>query len=365
MLEKYGHGGDLTTAEELYGRPTQKWLDFSANMNPLGPPESVQSVLERFGEHIGRYPDPRVRGLRQKIAEKYRIPVESIWVGNGAAECIDGIVKYLRPASAAVTSPAFTEYEDALHKVDAKVTHIPLRAEQDYRLIAEDLPPAGNMDLYMIGHPNNPTGRTVEARLIKNLLEQGETVVLDEAFIDFQPEEEELTFIRIAAQHPRCFVIRSMTKFYTIPGIRLGFAVSHPDHIAALMKQQIPWSVNGLAQMIGEEVLGDDGYAERTLLWLAEEREWFRRQLQETGLICYPSETNFLLLELPARSGWTAPLAQRWLARRGILIRDASLFYGLHERCLRTAIRLREENAVLVSALRDMLASEPEGGGEE
>lgn len=352
-LERYGHGGDLLTATEAYGRPEEGWLDYSSNMNPFGPPEVVGELLRERWRDIARYPDPAVRGLTNKLSHVYGIPPESIIVGNGAAELIDLVVRVLRPAETIVARPSFTEYEDAVRKAGSTVVSASLERDRDFEL---SLPLEAGERAVFLGHPNNPTGRIVPARVLNAMRLSGTRMMLDEAFLDFLPDEEGISYIRHAAESPRIQVVRSMTKFYAIPGIRLGFLVAHPDVIRRLREAQTPWSVNFFAQLIGESVLDERAYAERTRAWLQEERPWLTSELNRLGLTVFPSDVNFLLVSLPGESGWDAPRLQRAMAGKGVLIRDASLFEGLDASCFRLAIRLRQDNERLLLALKECLS---------
>ncbi|MBB6734334.1 threonine-phosphate decarboxylase CobD [Cohnella zeiphila] len=396
MLEKYGHGGDWITAEERFGRPPEGWLDYSANMNPFGPPASVERVFRDHWRDIARYPDPAVRALRAKLARTYRIPADAILVGNGAAELIDLAVRGLKPRSALLAQPSFKEYGDALSKAGVPIREWRLDAERDFSAElgnvgpnrydrrraaqAESLADAPNLpadglaaeaasaairdlsegDVVFLGHPNNPTGRLVPDETIRRLREGPADLLLDEAFMDFVEDEEERSLIREAAESERLVVFRSMTKFYAIPGIRLGFLVAHPRTVAELTELQPPWSVNFLAQRIGEAVLDETGYAERTRAWLREEKPWLADRLSALGIRVCPGEVNYLLGELPEEAGLTVLELQDRLGRRGILVRDASLFPGLTERHFRMAVRLREENGRFLRELEQALN---EGGG--
>lgn len=367
MLERYGHGGDWTTAEENYGRPQEGWLDFSANMNPAGPPKSVGRIFRERWLEVARYPDPAVRAFRRKLSRVYEIPPEAILAGNGAAELIDLTVRALQPAEALLAQPSFREYEDALRKANVSARSYLLSQQQDgysvsgdFAQAADSLAPDGCV---FLGHPNNPTGRLVPQETLDRLGRSGRTVLLDEAFMDFVPQEEEASRLRRAAESERLIVFRSMTKFYAIPGIRLGFMVAHPKRIAELRALQPPWSVNFLAQSIGEAVLDETKYAARTRAWLLEERPRLAAGLTGLGIGVNPSDVNYLLCELPEAGGWTARKLQDRLARRGILIRDASLFAGLTARHFRIAVRLRSENERLLRELEACLLEGAEADG--
>ncbi|MGD8189869.1 threonine-phosphate decarboxylase CobD [Brevibacillus ginsengisoli] len=360
MLERYGHGGDLRTAEELYGRPMddrsmRQWLDFSANMNPFGPPKVVAKIMQEKWQEIAHYPDPAVRELRRKLAKQYQLPEESILVGNGAAELIDLVVRVLRPKVTAIARPSFSEYEEAVVKTGGSIWDIPLHAEHDFILQEKELGEAlEKSDTFFLGHPNNPTGKRVPLQHVQRILDAGKKLVLDEAFMDFLPEEEQ-SFLQKATQNPDLIVIRSVTKFFAIPGIRVGFLVAHPSVIARLKELQVPWSVNYLAQLIGTAVWDESEYIEQTKRWLAMERPWLMDQLRALGLRVFSSDTNFLLFSLPQQSTYSAKQVQKHLAKRGILLRDASLFKGLNESYCRCAIRLRQDNERFVAAFKELL----------
>ncbi|MZQ84707.1 threonine-phosphate decarboxylase [Paenibacillus sp. 5J-6] len=356
MLERYGHGGDLWTAEETFGRPRDQFLDFSSNMNPLGPPPVVNQLLRDAWQDIVKYPDPAVRELRYKLAQKYEVGVESILVGNGAAELIDLTARVLRPSVTGLARPSFSEYEEAIHKTGGRIYNIPLRPSHQFELQQQDVEAAiSAVDLFFLGHPNNPTGRLLPRNIVDSLLESGRSCVLDEAFMDFVPNEQEHSLLKLASTSRKLIVIRSMTKFYSIPGIRLGFMVAHPDLIREIRNQQVQWSVNYLAQRIGAAVLEDEEFERASRQWLQDEKVWLTDQLQQLGLDVVPTEVNFVLFSFPAVLGLTVKQAQKHMGQMGILIRDASLFEGLNEQYGRVAIRLREDNERLIEGLRQTI----------
>jgi threonine-phosphate decarboxylase len=353
MLERYGHGGDIKSAEEAFGKRMEPFIDFSSNMNPWGPPLVVKSLLLNSWQDIVKYPDPAVRELRRKLAETYDIPVESILVGNGAAELIDLVVRVLQPGVTGLVRPSFSEYEEAVQKINGQVYDIPLRAELGFELQLTDIASAmKHADVLFVGHPNNPTGRLIPKLLLEHIISHKKPLIIDEAFIDFTLEEDSTSFIRQAAVSKDLYVIRSMTKFYAIPGIRLGFIVALPEMIQRLKSLQVQWSVNYLAQVIGAAVLEDQEYALKTRNWLVEERAWLTAQLKLLNLKVFPSDTNFLLFSFPVKDGLNVKIMQQRLGHHGVLIRDASLFHGLDESYCRVAVRLRADNQRLISELK-------------
>lgn len=365
MLERYGHGGDLWTAEEAFGRPKEQFLDFSSNMNPLGPPSVVKHILRDGWRDMVKYPDPAVRELRNKLSLKYDIGVESILVGNGAAELIDLTARVLKPSVTGLARPSFSEYEEAVHKSGGGIYNIPLTPMHYFELQKQDIEAAYSaVDLFFLGHPNNPTGKLVPRQVLDMLMQSNRRLVLDEAFMDFVPNEQEHSLLKLASTSQQLVVIRSMTKFYSIPGIRLGFMVAHPDMIRQIQHLQVQWSVNYLAQRIGTAVLDDLDFEQSSWQWLQAEKPWLTQQLEQLGLEVVPSDVNFLLFSFPEQMGIDVKMAQKHLGHQGILIRDASLFEGLNKRYCRVAIRLREDNERLIAGLRYMMAEFRQNRGQ-
>lgn len=360
MIERFGHGGDIWTAAELFGRDKEDFLDFSSNMNPLGPPEAVERIVqEHWRRELTRYPDPDCRELRQRIAGHYGVPPECVLAGNGAAELIDLAVRAVAPATVGLLRPCFAEYAQAARRAGASVIDIPLSATNGF--VADAASPevwelAGKADLLLLGHPNNPTGQLLPEPFLARLSALNAPVVLDEAFIDFSGEEERHSRIRQAAVSDKLLVVRSMTKFFTVPGLRLGFIVAGPAWISRMKALQVEWSVNGLAQRIGNAVLDDLAFAERTMEWLRQERPWLKSALENMGFDVTESAANYLLFRLPDGKDGTVSDLQRLLGAQGILLRNCAMYPGLDDRYARTAVRLRPDNERLAGELAAALA---------
>jgi len=364
MLERYGHGGDLETASSLYGRAPDEFVDFSSNMNPWGPPEGARAAMLRAWERIGAYPDPAARSLRRALAERHGVPMEAIWVGNGAAEAIDLALRAIAPRLAAVAAPGFAEYETAVAHAGGRLLDLALTPDDNFRVTPEAVRVAAaqGAEAIVLGHPNNPTGRTLDEDAAKAALESYANVVVDEAFLDFLPgpDQDRLTLVRLAAERPGLYVTRSMTKFYAIPALRLGYVVAHPDAIRRIRELAVPWSANGIALEVGAAVLADREFEAQTLAWLPPERAWLAEQLAALGLHVFPGEANFLLVRLPDSAGATAADVQAALGREGVLVRSCATFRGLDASYMRVAVKRREANERLLAALASYFAGQKE-----
>ncbi|MDA8352571.1 MAG: threonine-phosphate decarboxylase CobD [Firmicutes bacterium] len=372
-LEQYGHGGDRQTAQERFGREADSFVDFSANINPLGPPPGVVEELKRALQEPGTptltaYPDPVCRRLTQVLAQWLGVSPEQVLPGNGAAELIDLIHTVAEPRVVGVIHPSFSEYEAAARKRKLEVIPLKTRWEKGFLPERESLLAwIREVDLAWIGHPNNPTGTRLPYEDLVAAAEEAarwDTVLaVDEAFLDFIPAEEATTLLPHLEAFPTTLLFRSMTKFYAIPGLRLGFVVASADWIEAMRRWQIPWSVNAWAQLAGVAALKKTGFEAETWAWLVEEKRYLTHQLRSLpGVEVLAGEANYLLLRLEKRAAMEG-ISSRWLQERlgakGILIRDGSTYPGLDDRYLRVAIRSREENEQLLSALTPLL---PAGG---
>jgi threonine-phosphate decarboxylase len=359
MLEKYGHGGDLLTAAELYGAGGGAFLDFSANINPLGPPPGVLELLRDAVSAVTAYPDPGHRRLKGLLAGELEVGSDWITVGNGAAESMALLLLAVAPRRVGIVEPCFSEYRQLSEQFGAEVLSVQGTREQGYRAGVESI--AGlleQVDLLFLGQPNNPNGVQYELDDLRVLAQKAEAcgtvLAVDEAFIDFIPEERRQSLLPELAEFRHTVLIRSMTKFYAIPGLRLGFTIAAPELAAAMTGKQVTWSVNGLAQLAGEACLRSGrGYEERTRTLIAAERERLRQGLQQLGCAVPPGEANFLLLELPA--AWTAAAMQEQLGRRGILVRSCAMYPGLAAGHLRVAVKGHEDNATLLRQMGEIL----------
>ena len=305
------------------GASDRALLDFSENVNFLGPPSGVVAVLADAAKHVAHYPPPDAAPLREAVARRYGISPECVLAGNGASELIYLIAALLRDRAGRVVTPAFTEYEDACEAFGIRLG-------------------GASPEVTFVGNPTSPEGRL---RPRSEILSLPGIRVVDEAFMDFAGERGSL--LGEAAEDPTIVVLRSLTKFYALPGLRVGFAVAVPETIRRMKALQPPWSVNAIAQLAGVAALEDRGHGKRTRLELPPAREALSSALSGVGLDPFPSETNYLLCRVRDASS-----LEQSLRVRGIAVRNCSSFTGLEpNRYLRLAVRAPEDNRRLVSML--------------
>jgi L-threonine-O-3-phosphate decarboxylase len=356
------HGGNLTALANRSGRAAESLLDFSANINPLGMPAGTRSALIAALDALGHYPDPACTALRAAIGAHLGVASECIVVGNGAEQLIWWLPRLLAAKRVLVTAPAYVDYQRAAEVWQRPLCSIPLRPEDGFALDLEALSAhlhAG--DLVWIGQPNNPTGRLVEPQPLREAVIAHPHVdwAIDEAFIDFvDGAHSAVHWERSQREWPNLIVIRSMTKFYALAGLRLGYAVLAPERAASFARLLPEWSVNSLAAAAGRALLTDPdlaAFAQRTRQLIGDERRRLSTALRGLGLRVFDSAANYLLLRLPDAGPGAAELAARLLRSEGIAVRVCANYAGLDARYLRIAVRTEPENRRLLAAMARLL----------
>lgn len=359
-MRNFEHGGNLYAAMREQSGQMTDFLDFSANINPLGIPDSVKEALAGALPYIIHYPDTEATELKMAISRQYGVAVDHITVGNGAVEPIYLLCHMLKPKQVLVAAPAFGEYERAARAGGAQVRYAYLHPEEGFGIQPEKiLQQADSADIIFLGNPNNPTGTLLTNSQIRVILDrvkqQNTLVVVDESFLDFLPDDSSYTCRSLLPLYPRLVIIHSLTKFYAIPGLRLGFALAGPDITALLHTAKDPWNVNSLAQSAGVAALGDAAYRLYS-------REFVQRVKQELyeKLTAFPEVSafapavNFILLDIK-RTGFTAGQLRERLRTECVLIRDCSNYPGLSDTYVRVAVKRPEQNERLLAVLRKVI----------
>jgi threonine-phosphate decarboxylase len=347
------HGGNIEPAARLLGLPADRILDFSANVNPMGLPPRAAARLAREASDpniAARYPDPQSTELRCLISQQLAVSPECILIGAGAAALIGLAIRALTPRRCLIPTPAFCEYERACVACGSSPHFIPL--PPDFRLSPALLTQAAPGDLLILNNPHNPSGtcssRAEMLALIAAARRSQVQVLADEAFIDYSPES---AITRGAAADEGLIAIRSLTKFYGCPGLRVGYAVAAPETASRIAAQSPPWPVSTLAQNALAEAIRDQDYIREALETNHRARMRLAASLEALGCRVHPAAANFLLVQLPARFS-AASIRDRLLYKHAILVRECESFGGLEGRnYIRVAVRRETENARLVEAL--------------
>ena len=399
------HGGDVWQVGEELGIAPSEILDFSANVNPRGlPPRSRERLVREASDArlLSFYPDPSARRLREALSHQLAVTADAIVVGPGAESLLVPILRYLQPTRALVPVPAFGEYRRICEQEQIEFSPFPLQRAELFRTPVDRLCDRIGSESHgavLLNNPHNPSGAMLEQHEVQRVLDAASsvtvrfgaaakplahargsdrshdrkgvvssknaeppgnktnfcaTLVLDEAFIDYVPHA---SLVREAANQPHLVVIRSLTKFYGCPALRVGYAVAHPDTIRAIRSLLPTWPVTQLAIDTLAEAVADREYADASLRENALERERLADSLSELGLFVFPSAANYLLLELHADMPAASDLRARLIAKHRILIRNCDSYEGLAPgRYVRVAVRSGEENSCLIQALAEELS---------
>ena len=330
-------------------------LDASASLAPWSP---HLSRIPRAA--IRDYPDRNQESLRHVMAGLHGLDPDAVLPGNGAAELFTWAASdAVKAGVSALLAPGFADYRRALECWKAPWIDAPLESCWDHAGPLEHPPlPAA---VAWICNPHNPTGQLWSRASLQPLLKRYALVICDEAFLPLVPYGEQHSMIPLVEKHPNLVVIRSLTKLFGVAGLRVGYAVAHPDRLRRWSGWRDPWPVNGIAAAMTEQLLVPRGryqrWCRRVQHWTASEGAWMQWQLSAVpGLCPMPSSANFLLI---AGSGSLVPLREAMEQRHRILLRDCRSFEGLGEDWLRIGLQARRNNRRIVRALREELKRSP------
>ena len=349
------HGGNVDAWARSAGVEVGELLDFSASINALGPPSSAREAFVESYAEILRYPDPYGDKLKEALAERHGLSPAEVLIGNGSTQLIYLLCAALRPRNALIVGPAFSEYANALTLIGAKVASFNLSPDNGFQFSTKRLSAAWDKDcdIVFLATPNSVTGQMIAKVEIEKVahiaLARKTMVVIDEAFVDFVETESIKALVR---RNPYLIVLRSLTKYYALPGLRLGYLLGETGQVAELAAYQEPWSINGPALNVALASLKDSSFATKTERWLERERKFlFERLTALEGLHPLASRTNFLLVKIE-RSHGDALRLRSFLLQKNILIRACDTF-GLGVNHFRIAIKQRKDNQRLLAALTE------------
>lgn len=353
-MSDYSHGGGIHQAAAELQRPVTDLLDFSASINPLGMPPTVRAAAAAALDEVVHYPEIHAESLVAALARHHHLDPRHFLPGNGSTPLFALFVRTMRPRHALIVRPAFSEYQRALAMAGTEIDVFDLTPEQDFILdvaqLLQQIRPT--TDLLLLANPGNPSGARIAAAtlltLAQALREQG-VVAVDEAFIDFCPDA---SILQAVATQPNLYIFRSLTKFYAIPGLRIGYLAGPIIGIARLQKASEPWALSTVAIAAAKAALTATTYDEESRQLIPQLREELAARLRHLGLHVYPSAANYLLVRLKEARADELVAALR---QQGILLRSCSNFPPLDARYLRVAVRTATENARLIAALAKTL----------
>ncbi len=359
------HGGNLNWAARIAGCPVSALTDFSASINPLGTPQSAIAAIVNSTNQLGAYPDPEYTELRSHLANHHQLDPQFILPGNGSAELLTWAGRELAQQNFTyLITPAFSDYARALNAFGGKILPCPLTFDflgrGDSRIaptmslpIPQSPQPKSGL---LLNNPHNPTGKLWTREEILPHLKQFNLVVIDEAFMDFLTPSQEQSLIPWVAEYSNLVILRSLTKFYSLPGLRIGYAIAHPERLKKWQQWRDPWSVNTLAAAATAAALQDKEFQQQTWDWLTPARSRLFEQLEAIpGLDPLQGAANYLLVKTELSA---TKLQEQLLRNYQIVIRDCLSFPELGDRYFRIAVRLPPENDALTEAIAVIVEAE-------
>jgi len=347
------HGGDIYQLDSNV-------LDFSSNINPLGVPPTFKQMLNENINAFTQYPDITYRETREIIAKYIGVnSAEHVVLGNGAVEIIYKAVDSLDIKEVIIASPTFSEYRRAASLKGVPVNEIRSYDDVTGKLLVEKIiDHIKPNSLLIICNPNNPTGTITDIESIESIAKALDKVnsylIIDEAFIEFTSEYPSSSMVSKLKDNQNVFVVRAATKFFGMPGIRLGYGVTFNKEIMTQIKDRLdPWNVNTAAVIASLSIFNDEDYINKSREWIIKEKEFLYNELKViNGLYVYPSDVNFFLLKMTKENMDSAKLKSLML-EQGILIRTPDGFTHLTPNHVRVAVKDRQANVKMINALKE------------
>ena len=353
------HGGNKKELSIKYNLAPEDILDFSASINPLGPPEWLPSLLNRHLHEVECYPEPHCESFINLLSKTLQIDSQRIIAASGANQIFYAICKISQLSRALIALPSYTEYVNCALAAGLEVKKIYPRDDSpwmDYHRLSSEIQ---DNDLVFLGHPNNPNGNLLQKNMTLNWIDShpNSLFVIDESFLDFIPDSSSF----LNSKSSNVIVVRSFTKFYAIPGLRIGYSVSSLEH-SAQMRQQIPdWSVNIFAQKTAESILLYDlqDYRQKTIHDNIQNRKILCENLGSIPLLeTWEGMANFILCRLKDKGKWgVVELSNQLMSKYGISIRDCQNMGLEDDSYFRVAVLDAQENQILYEALKKELSS--------
>jgi histidinol-phosphate aminotransferase len=347
-LETYQGVDPMEVLAEQAGIPPEKVIRLNGNENPYGPSPRVTKALGNF-EHYNHYPDPGQRQMRQALSRYLDVPPDQIVCGNGSDELIDMLLRmFLGPGENVILpTPTFGMYAFATEVVGGEA--VPVPRDEDFEIDLEAVKLAINPRTKAIffASPNNPTGNLATEAQIRELLDTGIVVVVDETYYEFCG----YTMLPLLQEYPNLVVLRTFSKWAGLAGLRIGLGVMEPEIAQTMMSMKSPYNVNLAAEVALLASLEDRSTLMERVQTIVKERDRMMGLLDKVpGVKVWPSQANFILCQLPEGRGKEI---FEGLCRRGIFLRYFSS--PQLKDYVRASVGLPHETDAVVQALTELI----------
>ena len=354
-MKDLGHGANVDNMAKKFGKNENDIIDFSSNVNPHIISDLGKYVLEGL-EKSRSYPDINYTNLRNNISDYIKVDSELIIPGNGATEIIYLLMKSIK-RRLAILNPTFSEYGRGAKLNNLEIIDFHLKEENNFSIDLDEI--QKNMDKFdslFVCNPNNPNGKVKDLNeLLDLMIENDKLLIVDETFMEFVGEEEKYSLINKIEQTPNLFILKAVTKFFGMPGLRLGYGVtSNKQIIKNIYEYKEPWTINSFAENLSNYLFKDKEYINGSKDYYINDRKFMLEELRKISrLKVYDTDTNFVLIKLDDDEANSLKL--ELFEKYNILIRDASNFIGLDKSYIRVAIKSHNDNKVLIESLRKIL----------
>lgn len=354
-----GHGGNIRAASDLYGYASDEFIDFSANINPLGLPDKIRDIIISSISGLSHYPDIEYVELKKSLAEHYNLSKLNIVAGNGSAELIDLFIRVAGKSKALIIEPNFFEYERSLKNNGIVPEYIIGEKDNNFKPeVKKMFSEAEENSIVFLSSPNNPVGYCYSTDellwLIKKLKKKNSVLFVDEAFIDFMVEGENNSLSKYVKEFSNLIVLKSLTKILAIPGLRLGMLFASQEITSNMKMIQTPWSINIFAEKVGEDISLFSDFIIKSAEFIQQERKRFFNELKKVDDIeVFKGSVNYHLCRLNDKRSYAD--FERFLGENKILIRSCSNYPGLDKQYFRIAVKDKKNNDYLVEKINEFL----------
>lgn len=353
------HGSDLEKIEQIYKIKKEDIISYAANVNPLGVSPKLLNYLQNHLDVITSYPDRNYNALRNSIANYTGANFSHILVGNGATEIIGFMAQFINPKKALIIAPTYSEYAREIGLSGGQVDYFVLKEEANFNLNLKelDIQLKKKYDMLILCNPNNPTSSVLDqsqlTKILKSCKKYGTFAMIDETYVEFAPNYEKTTAIPLVEDFHNFIVLRGTSKFYAVPGLRLGYAITSNESLIRLINEKRdPWTINAIANEAGIHMFDDEDYISSTKTLIHDEQvRMFQLFDQCSTFKVYKPSANFLLLKI-LDPNLTSSIYFERAIKKGFMIRDCSDFVGLDQQFIRFCFMDPKDNDNLAALLQ-------------
>lgn len=354
-MKDLGHGANVEYIAKLYDKNPKDIIDFSSNINPKVIPNLEKYILEGL-EECRSYPDINYTNLKNNISKYINVKSDFIIPGNGATEIIYLLMKSIGK-KIAILNPTFSEYERSAKLSGLEVINLNLDEKNQFSIDLDYIKSnIEKFDSLFVCNPNNPNGKVKYLKELLDLMKaNNKLLIVDETFMEFVGDEEKYSLVKFIDKYENLFILKAVTKFFGMPGLRLGYGLtSNKEIIEKIYNYKEPWTINSFADTLSNYIFEDKKYIKDSKDYYINERKYMLQELRNiNNIVVYDSDTNFLLIRLNTKRA--NEIKVELLIKGNILVRDASNFICLDDSYIRIAIKSHEENKILIKYMKDLL----------